>query len=331
MRKPDFFIVGGPRCGTTALYTYLREHPAVFMPHMKECHFFADDFSAFRRVDGLTGYLELFHGAGPQHTAVGEASVYYFMSAVAMENIYRFAPSAKIILMVRNPVDMLQSLHQVLVKSLHEDVDDFERAWRLQPDRKRGLRIPCSCRLPACLQYAQVGRFGEHLRRMRRIFPKQQIHLILFDDFASDTRRAYESTLQFLGVATDGRSHFPRIGDGKFDVLRPVRILRARAHASLWKLKKLLLKCIGDANFYRLLGIYGALLTSKEERIPLSPEFRAELVEEFKEDILLLSEIMERDLGHWLEPGGGGVPGAIKRKRQADDYSDSARAARCSV
>ena len=326
MRKPDFFIVGGPRCGTTALYTYLREHPAVFMPHMKECHFFADDFAAFRRVDGLQSYLDLFQGSGAQHTVVGEASVYYFMSSVAIENIYRFAPSAKIILIVRNPVDMLHSLHQVLVKSLHEDVDDFEEAWRLQPERKRGLRIPASCRLPACLQYAQVGTFGAHLQRMLRIFPKGQVHVVVFDDFVKDTRQVYESTLEFLGVAPGGRCHFPRIGGSTFDTLRPIQILRARAHARLWEVKKALLKWLGEANFYRLLRIYGALLTSKEERLPLSCEFRANLVERFRDDILLLSGIIKRDLSPWLTVGervapvesladrrGKGAPGRFPR------------------
>ena len=83
---PNFFIVGAPKCGTTALYEYLRAHPNVFMPELKEPHFFAKDLGGYPRIKTLEAYRELFEARAAQHLAVGEASVYYLRSAVAIRN-----------------------------------------------------------------------------------------------------------------------------------------------------------------------------------------------------------------------------------------------------
>src|SRR5688572_26342484 len=138
---PNFFIVGAPRCGTTALYQYLRQHDRIFMPTVKECHFMADDFADFRRAHDLDEYLGLFEGATPRHVAVGEASVFYLMSDIAIPNIEAFNPNARHVVMLRNPVELVQSLHEQLLGTLHEDEPDFETAWRLQETRRAGRRI----------------------------------------------------------------------------------------------------------------------------------------------------------------------------------------------
>ena len=112
--RPDFFIVGAPKCGTTALYEYLRQHPAVFMPFHKEPLFFGDDLT--RRYGRLTlhDYMRLFKDAKPGQR-VGEASAWYLYSRSAAAEIKAYAPDAQIIVMVRNPVDMMYAEHsQVL-------------------------------------------------------------------------------------------------------------------------------------------------------------------------------------------------------------------------
>ena len=73
--RPNFFIVGAPKCGTTALSHYLRQHPRIFFSLPKEPHYFATDLPRYRMVTHEPAYLEYFRGAGPQHTAVGEGSV----------------------------------------------------------------------------------------------------------------------------------------------------------------------------------------------------------------------------------------------------------------
>ncbi|MGH8212324.1 MAG: sulfotransferase, partial [Rhodanobacteraceae bacterium] len=98
--KPDFFIVGAPRCGTTWLYRHLSMHPRVFVSAQKEPHYFNTD-SRFRWIETAGDYESLFRDAPADAQAVGEASVLYLHSAVAAANILRYQPQARFIAMVR--------------------------------------------------------------------------------------------------------------------------------------------------------------------------------------------------------------------------------------
>jgi len=300
MRKPNFFIVGGPRCGTTALYTYLREHPGVFMPRQKECHFFADDFSTFRTIDSPHDYLRLFEHGNDRHVAVGEASVFYLASEVAISNIRRFDDSARLLVMIRNPVDVVSSLHGQLLTTFQEDAEDFEQAWRLQAERRAGRAIPALCQFPQCLQYARIAKFGQQLRRALRIFPREQVHVVMFEDFVKDTRQAYEDTLKFLRVPSDNRSSFPRINQNRTAAWRGLSTLISRPPPGLHRLKETVRRWIGEANYTRIARAYLMLMTSEYRPKLLLNGFREELVAEFRDDILLLSELLQKNLSHWL-------------------------------
>ena len=138
--KPNFFIVGAPKCGTTALYRYLRLHPNIYMPAKKEPHFFAQDLGSYPAIKTMDQYSALFAGAEPRHTGIGEASVYYLRSTVAIPNIRAFNPEARLIAMFRNPVEMVHSFHSQLLYWSEESVTDFEAAWRLAGSPPRGSR-----------------------------------------------------------------------------------------------------------------------------------------------------------------------------------------------
>src|SRR6185295_10222300 len=114
-RKPTFLIAGAPKCGTTALYEYLQTHPQVFLSDPKEPHFYANDLGAHRTIVTRGQYEKLFSAAGPQHLAIGEASAWYLHSAVALPAVARELPDAKLIVMLRNPVELIRSLHSDLV------------------------------------------------------------------------------------------------------------------------------------------------------------------------------------------------------------------------
>ena len=159
MTKPNFFIIGAPKCGTTALSEYLREHPNIYMCTPKEPHYFDYDFEQYREVETLDEYLGLFEAATTEHIAIGEASACYLYSSVALEDIYQFAPQAKIIVMLRNPVDLAYSYHSQLLYASDENVPDFEQAWRLQDIRREGKKIPPRCRDSALLQYAAAQQY----------------------------------------------------------------------------------------------------------------------------------------------------------------------------
>ena len=143
---PNFFIVGAPKCGTTALFQYLSTHPDVFAPQRKEFNYFCDDLH-FNNVAGLFHYRDtadyLSHFAGWEgQKRIGEASVWYLYSMRAAANIHRFSPDARIIVMIRNPAEMLHSLHSQLLENGDEDIVAFEAALSAEEDRKRGLRTP---------------------------------------------------------------------------------------------------------------------------------------------------------------------------------------------
>jgi hypothetical protein len=298
--QPSFFIVGAPKCGTTALYEYLRPHPAVFLPDIKEPHFFARDLGTYPRIKTMEDYRALFAGATPDHLRVGEASVYYLRSSVAIPQIREFNPEARLIAMFRNPVDMVHSLHSQLLHVAEETVSDFEAAWRLQERRARGLDVPPGIRSPLLVQYAQVGAFGTQARRLLSCFPPEQVKLILFDDFAASPGRVYDEVIEFLGLPHDGRTEFERINENKGTRVAWLRRLYRKPPPVLREAVRSIKRAVGGESISAAKKKLVALNTVRERRPPLSPEFRAELVASFQDEVALLGRLMNRDLSHWV-------------------------------
>lgn len=298
--KPNFFIVGAPKCGTTALYEYLRPHPNVFLPKVKEPHFFAKDLEPYPFVKTLEEYTRLFAASSEEHLRVGEASVYYLRSSTAIANIHEFNPDAKIIAMFRNPVEMLHSLHSQLLYVSEETESDFETAWRLQERRSRGIDLPPTSRGAFLVQYAQVGQFGTQTSRLLSIFPQPQVKLILYDDFAASPQDVYNEVLHFLGLPPDPRTDFPRINENKRARLAWLRDFYRKPPPSLRTAFRSLKRAVGAEGVSAVKNKIVDLNTVKEQRRPLSPAFRAELVAAFRDEIALLSRLLNRDLSHWV-------------------------------
>ncbi|HEY7614723.1 MAG TPA: sulfotransferase [Gemmatimonadales bacterium] len=296
---PNFFIVGAPKCGTTALYRYLQPHPNIFMPEIKEPHFFARDLGTYPRIKTADDYAALFAGAGEQHLRVGEASVYYLRSTVAIPAIRAFNPEARIIAMFRNPVDMVYSLHSQLLYVAEENVADFEVAWRLQERRSRGLDLPPRIRSPLLVQYADIGRFGSQTQRLLSCFPAEQVKIILYDDFAASPQRVYDEVIAFLGIPHDRRSEFPRINENKSARLGWLRRFSRKPPPALRQAVRSLKRAMGGEGLTAAKKKLVALNTSRERRAPLSPDLRAELVATFRDEVALLSQLLGRDLSHW--------------------------------
>lgn len=297
--KPNFFIVGAPKCGTTALYEYLRHHPNIFMSEVKEPHFFAKDLGSYPRIKTLEDYTELFTRSTDRHSSVGEASVYYLRSAVALANIRAFNPEAKIIAMFRNPVDMVHSLHSQLLYWSEEVERDFEAAWRLQERRSRGLDLPPGSRGGFLVQYHEVGRFGTQTERVLSVFPAEQVKLILYDDFTASPASVYTDVVEFLKIPHDGRTEFPRINENKRARMSWLRQLYRKPPVVLKSTVRSLKQAVGEEEIAGLQKKIVELNTVKERRPPLSAEFRAELVNTFRDEVFLLSRLMNRDLSHW--------------------------------
>ncbi|HEX7741093.1 MAG TPA: sulfotransferase, partial [Sphingobium sp.] len=221
--KPNFFIVGAPKCGTTAWVEYLGSHPDIFISKAKEPHHFSRDFPKWNFVSRLDDYLALFAESGAA-SAVGEGSVRYLYSKVAAREIHKFDPNARILIFLRDQEDFLPSLHHQQLYNGDERIEDFEQAWRLSGQRPTHT-IPACCRERSFLDYAAMGRFHEQVARYHDLFPAEQIRIISFGDWIGDPRATYLEILAFLGVPDDGRTMFERVNEAKYHKSRLVASL----------------------------------------------------------------------------------------------------------
>jgi Sulfotransferase family len=204
-RVPDFYIVGHQKCGTTALYLMLGRHPQVFMPEVKEPKYFASDLRSVRRVRSpaaqrlrtLDGYLSLFADARPDQL-VGEASPQYLRSRVAAGAIAELRHDAKIIAILREPTSFLRSFHLQMVAGNVELERDFRKAIELEALRRQGKRIPPRCHYPGTLQYSDHVRYVEQLSRFHEAFGRENVLVLIYDDFRADNEATVRRVLRFL-------------------------------------------------------------------------------------------------------------------------------------
>jgi hypothetical protein len=207
-RVPDFFIVGQPKSGTTALYEMLRSHPQIFMPDFKEPRFYASDLpSRFQapRASGLPpesyeDYLALFEPAAPGQL-VGEASTAYIWSHTAARRIAQARPEAKIIVILREPASFLRSLHLQLLQIRIEHATTLRKALALEDDRRAGRKVPREIEhWPQVLLYTDRVAYVEQLRRYHEQFSSEQVLTLIYDDFRNDNEATVRRVLRFLEV-----------------------------------------------------------------------------------------------------------------------------------
>ncbi|HEW92137.1 MAG TPA: sulfotransferase [Thermotogaceae bacterium] len=297
---PNFFIVGAPKSGTTALSVFLSEHPQIFFSDPKEPEYFAKDLK--KPQNWLCGndfdeYQKLFESANEKHLVVGEGSVMYMFSKTAIREIYNFNPEAKLIIIVRNPLDLAYSFHEHLRFDFEEDQGDFAKAWALQEKRKKGLNLPKNIRNPSYLQYGEVAMLGNQVEKVFNIFPSNQIKIIVYDDFIKSNRKEYLKVLKFLGVQDDNRKEFNRYNERLNHKWRGLSVFRR-------KLPK------GMQNFIRVLNEnltklpygerFGFTNRTKINRKPLPQSLKREMSDFFRDDVKKLSKIIKRDLNYWL-------------------------------
>lgn len=242
-RRPNLFIVGAPRCGTTSLHAFLSTHPDVYMSPAKEPHYFstdlteeADRFHGDRRFGvfrTLEQYLWLFREAQGQRV-VGEASPLYLFSKAAAREIAAFAPEAKIIAMVREPVSFLRSLHSQYTYYLDETCSSLLQAVELEPARRLGRHLPPSVRLPSLLYYSEMARFSEQIGRYTALFPKGRVKVVVMDDLAERTAEVYREILDFLGV--DSGVPIPPAASRKVNPNKETRSRFVQARLRDWRL-----------------------------------------------------------------------------------------------
>ena len=297
VRKPNFFLIGAPKCGTTAMHEYLRQHPQVFMSRVKEPHYFCSDFPAYRAVCTKEEYEALFAKAVDE-LVVGESSVFYLCSATAVPAALEFAPDAKFLLMLRNPLEMLPSLHAQLLYGFREDEPDFAAAWRLQEARALGRRLPPLCRAPEHLQYGDVARFASQLRRVFDHVDRRRVHVVLYDDFAQNLQAEYGKVIRFLELPQAEKIAFQRVNQHKSHRWPAISRLLIRPPEPLMRLKRTLKKKFGAHETAPSKLLY-RILSSQQKRGPLDAKIRNEIVDRLRSEVEELQDLLGRSLSHW--------------------------------
>ena len=297
MQQPNFFIVGAPKCGTTSLSEYLRTHPRIFVSDPKEPSFFCGDLPGIRQVTTLDAYLDLFRSAGSTDLAVGEASALSLYSRVAIRRIREFNCDSRIIVMLRNPLEMIPSYHSQQLFVMNEDQPELARAWELQEYRAAGEREPRFCRAAGVLQYRSVGLLGAQVERLLAIFPREQVLFVLFDDLKASSASVCETVLRFLRVPDHQQHEFPRLNQNKVLRSRMLESLRRAASAHHPRVYRMATQSM------RRLGLTPSLKSRwrmTRRREPLNAEMRDRLRVAFAADVQLLASLINRDLGHWM-------------------------------
>lgn len=297
--KVNFFLAGFPKCGTTAVAGYLAQHPNICFSAIKEPFFFCTDFPKRQVIKSWNAYRKLFHPTA-QTKVFGEGTVCYVYSKEALNGIKRHNPNAKLIFMVRNPVDLAYSLHANQLRVFDEDVESFEEAWNRQASRRGGENIPKLCAEPFFLQYKEVASQGAYLERVCRQFPAEQILVLFFDDLKKSPESVYRQVLKFLDLDIPAAMPSFESANENLSYKSGSRGFIGRTLRKLSKNQTLVrLKTamgIGNLNTEKLIR---NMSMEKAEREELPHALRAALILAFENDIKLLERITQRDLSAW--------------------------------
>lgn len=266
----------------------------------KEPNFFGSDFNIPFSIRDENAYLSLF-AAARHEKRVGEASVWYLYSKRAASEIKSFSPAARIIIMLRNPVDMLHALHSQLLFNGDEDEADFEAALAAEEARKEGLRLPAHPQIVESLFYREVAKYTEQVGRYFDVFGEAQIKIIIYDDLKQDVAQVYRETCAFLDVDTGFSPKFRIVNQNK----------RVRSQALLkftrqppppvlpgWAKNFVPLQMRKDL-MWRVVKAVRRLNTHYEQRAPMSLALRNRLQAEFAPEVEKLGKLLGRDLSHW--------------------------------
>lgn len=280
MRYPDFFIIGAPKCGTTAIAHWLARNPEVFMCYPKEPHYYSYRSQHIShhiaRARTPEQYLQLFEEAHPNQL-IGEASTSYLRYVDSVRLLLKDNPAARLLVCLRNPLERVPSDHAQRLKMGRESERDLATAWA----KSRS-------------DYIDACSAGRQVESLLLNAPREQILFVLNEDMRRDPRCVYKAILRFIGARDDGQSDFPFLNVRSV----PRSLMLARTLEEYRKLKGSL-----GIRLPTGLGKYISPMMFRSPRLEekgLSPVLRNEMVETFRPDVELLQDLINRDLQHWL-------------------------------
>jgi hypothetical protein len=296
IRKPNFFIVGAPKCGTTSLNYYLQQHPDIFMSNYNEPHYFGKDLNKLNNVHitEKNKYLNLFLTVKDE-MVIGEKSPYYLFSSLAPLEIYKFNPKAKIVIMLRHPTHMIHSMHSQYYYSGNENERIFSKALRLEKERMKGKYIPKNIDLIEKLLYkTYVYKLPSQIKNYLDIFKKENVKFILLDELKNNVDETYKKLLQFLEVNSSFTPKYNIVNPYKTFRLKIIRDFIKKYSPYFGDLRsKFMNKPLGIMKFVEKINVRYI------EQSLIDSRTKEKLDEEFFPIIKELEEIINKDLSHW--------------------------------
>ena len=300
VRHPDFYVIGAPKCGTTSLFACLKQHPMAFLPDIKEPQYFCSDFPELMQVKTEASYLKLFKNAKVGQL-IGEASVWYLFSKVAVANILRVNPQAKFIVMLRNPVDAVVSFHNHVVYSLVEPQNDFATAWNsrtLVKDATAEISEPAS----PFRAYEAIFSYQHQLERLYRQVPKSQVKVIFLEKFLQDPKHEFEQVLDFLELPPYRLDSYPVLNSARRWRYKFIERLLLKPPAFLkvaMKVTEVALNHVG----IRPIKLLHKLFSAEGSASYVKRELKAELVKTFRPDVEQLRKSFPAELENLWDVG----------------------------
>ena len=308
MAYPDFFVIGAPKAGSTALHAALDRHPQLFLSAVKEPKFFltegdparptgpGDAHSVQEWICRPADYQALFADA-PAGQLRGESTPFYLWSTAAHRRIKATVPDAKMIAVVRDPVDRAYSNWTHLWCDGYEPEPDFLTACRLQDARAAAGWAPF-------WRYLEVGRYGEQLAALYSVFPREQVHVLRYRDLVDRPAQTLDAVCAFLGVEP-GR--IDAVGSANVSTWVPDtpvntvlrRAIRGGAHLGQF----------APPQFWRTVEkpLRKALHRGHRNRPELPEAVRTQLTPYFTDDVALLGDLTGDSFADWLAPQGRGT------------------------
>ena len=194
--EPNFFIVGGSKCGTTNMSYHLMEHEKIFMPDLNEPYYFCrldvpNDFKRDSMIWDKKKYLDLFKNAN-KHQRVGEATSTYLHCPNAANDIKNQFPDSKIIILIRNPIERAHSAY-FSYQFMHPDKRSFPEMIIDHENKIKNNEF-------FLYSILDPGFYSKHIKKYQDVFPEEQLKIIVFEDYVKNTKKIVESVLEFLNI-----------------------------------------------------------------------------------------------------------------------------------
>jgi hypothetical protein len=301
MTLPNFLIIGAAKSGTSSLYMYLKQHPEIFMSPVKEPHFFSFDAKSKmtqgpgdpirKAITDYKHYVHLFDNVSNEK-AIGEASTSYLYRPEAPRRIHNLLPDIKLIAILRNPVERAFSAYMHVVRDGRETAPNFQEALSLEPQRITDNWDPI-------WHFTSVGFYYEQLSRYYAIFQQNQIKIFLFEELLTTQQALLESIFRFLGV----NPHFSPDSSVKFNVSGEQKIAIVQYINKVFFLNPNPIRWISRKLFPELMRwkFTNWIRYKNLKKRKITKETRDKLQALYKNDILKLQDLINKDLSVWLK------------------------------